>query len=127
MIYHSLFEDFGETLGATFGAILGATLDANFGRKKCLILFWDSNPGQIDDFHLMRLFCLSIYIRNIPYWTRVLQRIKKNKKSPFCSSKRTACCFSEGIQLNLLNLIQVSAILSGNQSGNQTGEPAWSV
>ena len=30
-------------------------------------------------------------------------------------------------QLNLLTLIQVSAILSGNQSGNQTGEPAWSV
>ena len=127
---YSLFEDFWETLGATFGAILGATLDANFGRKKILkkkVFFCDSNPGQIDDFHLMRLFCLSIYIRNITYWTTVIQRIKKNKKSPFCSSKRTACCLGEGIRLNLLTLFPVSAILSGNQSGNQTGKPAWSV
>ena len=70
---YSLFEDLWETLGATFGAILGAilgaTLDANFGRKKSFkkSFFWESNPGQIDDFHLMRLFCLSIYIRNITY------------------------------------------------------------
>ena len=62
---YSLFEDLWETLGATFGAILGATLDANFGRKKSLNFFWDSNPGQIDDFNLMRLFCLSLHIRNI--------------------------------------------------------------
>ena len=41
----------------------------------------DSNPGQIDDYHLMRLFCLSIYIRNITYWTTVIQRIKKNVSS----------------------------------------------
>ena len=74
-----------------------------------------------------RLYCLSIYIRNITYWTTVIQRIKKNEKSPFCSSKRTVCCFGKGIQLNLLTLIQVSAILSGNQSGNQSGKPAWSV
>ena len=90
------------------------------------VFFWDSNPGQIDDFHLMRLFCLSIYIRNITYWTTVIQRIKKQEEF-FCSSKRTACCFGEGIQLNLLTLIQMSVILSGNQPGNQTGEPAWSV
>ena len=76
---YSPFEDLWETLGATFGAILGATLDANFGRKKCLNIFWDSNPRQIDDFHLMRLFCLSIYIRNITYWTTVIQKIKKNR------------------------------------------------
>ena len=78
---YSLFEDFWETLGATFGAILEATLDANFGRKKYLkksSFFWDSNPEQIDDFHLMRLFCLSIYIKNITYWTTVIQKIKKN-------------------------------------------------
>ena len=76
---YSLFEDFWETLGATFGAILGATLDENFGRKKIYKkgFFWDSNPGQIDDFHLMRLFCLSIYIRNITYWTTALQKIKE--------------------------------------------------
>ena len=37
--------------------------------RKNLILknkfFLDSNPGQIDDFHEMRLFSLSIYIRKI--------------------------------------------------------------
>ena len=116
----SLFEDLWETLGATFGAILGATLDANFGRKKSFnFFFWDSNPGQIDDFHLMRLFCLSIYIRNIPYWTTVIQRYKKKTENPLRTSKRTVCCFSEGIPLNLLTLIQVSDILSGTQSGNQ--------
>ena len=118
---YSLFENLWETLGATFGAILGATLDANFGRKKSLILFrfWDSNPGQIDDFHLMRLFCLPIYIRNITCWTTVIHRIKKNEKSPFCSSKRAAFCFGEAIQLNLLTLFPVLAILPGNQSGTK--------
>ena len=30
----------------------------------------------------------------------------------------TVCCFVEGIKLNLLTLIQVSAILSGNHSSN---------
>ena len=77
---YSLFEDLWETLGATFGAILGATFDAIFGRKKPFkkSFFWDSNPGQIDDFHLMRLFCLSIYIRNITYLTTGIQKIKKN-------------------------------------------------
>ena len=116
---YSLFEDLRETLGATFGEILGATLDANFGRKKSF--------KKKFFLGLMRLFCLSIYIRNITYWTTVLQRIKKNEKSPFCSSKRSACCLSEGIQLSLLTLIQVSAILSDNQCGNQTGKPDWSV
>ena len=76
---YSLLGGFWETLGATFGAILGATLDANFGRKNIFEKKWDSNPGQIDDFHLMRLFCLSIYIRNITFWTTVIQKIKKNQ------------------------------------------------
>ena len=47
----ALLKDLGETLGETFGAILGATLDANFGQKKIFLKNWDSNPGQIDDFH----------------------------------------------------------------------------
>ena len=47
----------------------------------------DSNPGQIDDFHLMRLFCLSIYIRNITYWTTVIQKIKKNGSSSYVHPK----------------------------------------
>ena len=45
------------------------------------------------------------------------RKTRKNEKSPFCSSKRTVCCFGEGIQLNLLTLFPVSDILSGNQSG----------
>ena len=47
--------------------------------KNLLKKNWDSNPGQIDDFHLMRLFCLSIYIRNIIYRTTVIQKIKKHQ------------------------------------------------
>ena len=47
------------------------------------------------------------------------RKTRKNEKSTFCSSKRTVCCFGEGIQLNLLTLIQVSAILSGTQSSRQ--------
>ena len=66
----------------------------------------------------MRLFSLSIYIRNITYLITFLQRIKNKTKKPLRSSRRTVCCFREGIQPNLLTLIQVSAILSGNQSGN---------
>ena len=62
----------------TFGEILGATMDANFGQKNLLKnVFLDSNPGQIDDFHFMRLFSLSIYIRNISCLTTVIQRLKK--------------------------------------------------
>ena len=80
---YSLFENLWETLGATFGAILGEILDANFGQKKIFLksFFWDSNPGQIDDFHLMRLCSLSIYIINITYWATVIQMSKKNEKS----------------------------------------------
>ena len=44
--------------------------------------------------------------------------------SCFWSSKSTACCFGEVFQINLLTLSQISAILSGNQSGNQISEPA---
>ena len=107
---YSLFEDLWETLGAIFGSIMGATLDANFGEKKSFKkrYFWDFNPGQNDDFHLMRLFCLSIYIRNIAYLTTGRQRLKKKTKKPLRSSERTVCCFGEGIQLNLLTLIHVS-------------------
>ena len=45
------------------------------------------------------------------------RKMRNNKKSPFCSSKRTVCCFGEGIELNMITLLQVSAILIGNQSG----------
>ena len=45
------------------------------------------------------------------------RRTMRKTKRPLCSSKRTVCCFGKGIQLNLLTLIQVSAILSGNQYG----------
>ena len=44
---------------------------------------------------------------------------EKNTRGPLCSSKRTVCCFGEGIQLNLLTLIQVLAVLPGTQSGRQ--------
>ena len=47
---------------------LGETLDANFGQKKILSIkkfFWESKPGQIDAFHEMRWFSLSIHIRKI--------------------------------------------------------------
>ena len=52
---------------------------------------------------------------------------KEEREEFLCSSKRDVGCFGEVFQLNLLTSIQVSAILSGNQSGNQTGEPAWYV
>ena len=44
------------------------------------------------------------------------RRKTRKTKRHFCSSKRTVCCFGEGIQLNMLTLFPVSAILSGNQS-----------
>ena len=47
------------------------------------------------------------------------RRKTRKTKKPLCSSKRTVCCFGEGIQLNLLTLIQGSAILSGTQSDRQ--------
>ena len=79
----ALLEDLGETLEETFGttleATLGETLDANFGQKKIFkkFVFGDSNPGQIDDFHSMILFSLSIYIRKISNLTTEIQRLKK--------------------------------------------------
>ena len=67
----------------------------------------------------------------IRFKSKIHKRVDKERrktrktKSPFCSSKRTVCCFGKGIQLNLLTLFPVSAILSGNQSGiklaNQLG------
>ena len=102
---------------------LWGNLGGNLGCK--LWTETESNPGQIDDFHLMRIFCLSIYIRNITHLTTVIQKIKKNTKKPLRSSKRTASCFGKGIQLNLLTFILVLAILSGNELGvrleNQLG------
>ena len=125
---YSLFEDFWEhqvqPLGGSWGQPWMQTLEEKIFKEK---FFGYSNPGQIDDFHLMRLSCLSIYIRNITYWTTVIQRIKKNEFEFFCSLKMTACCPREGIQLNMPTLSSVSAILSGNQSGNETGKLAWSV
>ena len=69
----------------------------------------------------------TVFTLQIPHKIRIKSKIHKRgdeerrktrkTKSPFCSSKRTICCFGEGIQLNMLTLIQVSAILSGNQSG----------
>ena len=47
------------------------------------------------------------------------RRKTRKTKNPLHSSKRTVCCFGEVIQLNLLTLIQGSAILSGTQSGRQ--------
>ena len=41
----------------------------------------DSNPGQIDDFHLMRLFGLSIYLRNITNLSTVIQKFTKKTKN----------------------------------------------
>ena len=108
----------------------GGNLGCKLWKKKIFfkrVFFGDSNPGQIDDFHLLRLFCLSIYIRNITYSIKVIQRIKKNGSSSSVHLKGTACCFGEVFQLNLLTLSPVSAILYGTQSGNQTGKPVSSV
>ena len=44
--------------------------------------FWDSNPGKIDDFHEMRLFSLSIYIRKISNVKTEIQRLKKKLRIP---------------------------------------------
>ena len=66
-------------------------------------------------------------LKNTQKRRRRMSEDEEEREELFCSSKRTVCCFGEGFQLNLPTSIQVSAILSGNQSGNQTGEPAWSV
>ena len=62
-------------------------------------------------------FSLHLYLKpffpiQIPYKIRFKSKIHKRgdkerrktrkTKSPFCSSKRTVCCFGKGIQLNLL-------------------------
>ena len=124
---YSLFEDFWETLGATIGAILGATLDANFGRKKSFkkSFFWDSNPGQIDDFYLMRLFCLSIYIRNITYLTTVIQRIKKIDTELLLFIQMDRSLFWLRVLTESVNLVSgISHTARYTNSGNQTGKPA---
>ena len=124
---YSLIGRFGGNIGGNPWGNLGGNLGCKLWTEKNLNkkhFFWDSNPGQIDDFHLMGLFSLSIYIRNITYLRTVIQRLKKKTQGPLCSPKRNVCCFGEGKPLNLLNFTQVSAILSGTQSGNQIGEPA---
>ena len=123
----SLFEDLWETLGATFGAILGATLDENFGRKKSFkkSFFWDSNPGQIDDFHLMRLFCLSIYIGNITHWTTVTQRIKMIASELLLFIETDHSLFWLGVLTQSDNIVSgISHTIRYKNSGNHTGEPA---
>ena len=77
----------------------------------------------------MHLYLKPFFNLQIPHKTRIKLKIHKRgdeerrktrkKKKPSRSSKGTVCCFGEGIQLNLLTLIQVSAILSGTQSGRQ--------
>ena len=53
-------------LGETLGQHWMQTLEGkNILFKTNVILFWDSNPGQIDDFHEMRRYSWSIYIRKI--------------------------------------------------------------
>ena len=47
------------------------------------------------------------------------RRKTRKTNNPLRSSKRTVCCFGEGIPFNLLTLIQGSAILSGTQSGRK--------
>ena len=47
----NLWDNLGGNVGGNLGATLGETLDANFGQKKSLIFFGDSNLEQIDDFH----------------------------------------------------------------------------
>ena len=79
----------------------------------------------------------TFFILQIPHKIRIKlkthkigdkERQKTRKtNNPLCSSKGTVCCFSEGIPLNLLTLIQGSAILSGTMSEGTSGDPAWSV
>ena len=71
----------------------------------------------------------TVFILQIPHKIRIKLKIHKREdkehwntrktKKPLFSSKRTVCCFGEGIPLNLLTLIQGLAILSSTQSGTQ--------
>ena len=53
----NLRSNLGRNLGGNLGGNLGCKL---WTEKNLLIFFWNSNPGQIDDFHETRLFSLSI-------------------------------------------------------------------
>ena len=46
------------------------------------VFFCDSNPRQIDDYHEMSLFSLSLYIRKISNMTTEIQRLKKELRRP---------------------------------------------
>ena len=75
-LWGNLGGNLGENLGGNLWGNLGVNIGGNLGRnlgcklwteKRSYLkkIFWDSNPGQIDDYHQMRLFSLSIYIRNV--------------------------------------------------------------
>ena len=66
-------KHWGQPLWQSWGQPWMQTLDRKKSLKKVFV--WDYNPGQIDDFHLMRLFCLSIYIRDITDLTTVISRL----------------------------------------------------
>ena len=78
---------------------------------------------------LLHFYLKPFFILQIPHKNRIQlkthkrgdeeRRKRRKTKNPLRSSKSTVCCFGEGIQLNLLTLIQVSAILSGTHSGRQ--------
>ena len=99
----------------------------------CCYFFHYSHSWLFLNIILHTQFSLHLYLKlflslQIPYKIRFKSKIhtrgdeerrktRKNEKIPFCSSKRTVCCFGELIQLNLLTFFPVLAILSGNQSG----------
>ena len=68
----------GQPWGKLWGQPWMQTLD----RKKYYLKKWDSKPGKIDDFHEMKLFSLSIYIRKISNLTTEIQRLNKNLRRP---------------------------------------------
>ena len=96
----------------------GGNLGCKLWKKKNLLkkFFWDSNPGQIDDFHLMRLFCLSIYIRNVTYWTTVIQKIKKIDTEFLMIIQKYRLLVWLGISTQSANLVNVLAILPATTS-----------
>ena len=71
-------------------------------------------------FWLYEFVYKTIFTLQIPHKIRIKSKIHKRgdeerrktrkTKKPLCSSKRNVCCFGNGIQINLLTLIQVSAI-----------------
>ena len=72
-------QPLGQPWGQPWGKPWMQTLDR---KKSYLNCFLDSNPGQIDDCHEMRLFSLPIYIRKISNVTIEIQRLKKKLRRP---------------------------------------------